>query len=105
MIGENLVVEYDEFVVPEGTTFAEVVRDNLDSRPDRTSCLGLVEDYMVRVGIVDPTSCSGSLLSGDWCLSRLGYPEVIGAEESCFDRDTVGPELVDRELIGERKAV
>lgn len=28
----------------------------------------------------------------------------MGAEESCFDSDTVGPELVDRGLIGERKA-
>lgn len=28
----------------------------------------------------------------------------MGGEKSCFDRDTVGLELVDRILIGERKA-
>ena len=30
--------------------------------------------------------------------------EVTWAEESCLGRDTVGPGLVGRELVGERRA-
>ena len=61
---------------------------------------GLREDCTVLEEAADPRGCFQCLLLGHWILSRFVFVEVMGAEESRFDRHTAGPELVDRGLIG-----
>lgn len=103
-IEKDSAVEHDNFVVRQSTGFAELVRSKLDKRLERQLHLGLGGDCMVMVEAGDQKGCFEGLLSGHRYLSRFGVAEVLGAEESCFGRDTVGPRLVDRGLIGERKA-
>ena len=100
-IEKNLVVEYVGCFVQQSTRPAEVVRSKLDRRADRMLRLGHSHG-MMEAG--DPKSCSSGRLSGHWCLSRFGCTEVTWAEENCPERDTVGLELVGRQLIGERRA-
>lgn len=93
---------HDSFVAQQSTIFGDVVRCKLNMRLGRKLRLGLgCTEILEAAG---PKGYSEGLLFAHLCSSRSGVAEVIEAEKSCFDRDTVARGLVGQGLIGERNA-
>lgn len=96
-------MEFDVFVVRQSIGSAKVVPSELDRVRGRKLRWDLGGGCMAMEEAADPKGCFQRLPSGHWTLPRFVIAEVTGFEGSRFHRDTVGPELVGRGLIGGRE--